>query len=208
MLEGRVECHLQQQVLGRGQPGELAAAGAAAFPEPPGVGGEEAGRRDDAAVELQDLAAARVAEGPRVVPARHLHEARLAQDRDRLRPALEGEEVHVGHRAVGLDVVDGLGEHHTLERQGAQAARLEEREAPGGEADLAEGANEQGSPPRAERLRDRLGPGRPLALDRREEEPGNSLIARGFGERGRGKALRKSLQPARGHEGAQQAPRF
>ncbi len=66
-----------------------------------------------------------------MVPAAHFNEARLAQDHDRLRPALEGEEVHVGHRAIGLDVVDRLGEHDALERQGAEAPRLEEREAPG-----------------------------------------------------------------------------
>ncbi len=75
-------------------------------------------------------------------------------------------------------------------------ARVEEREAPGGEADLAEGADEQRAPLGAERLDDRLGPGRPLALDRGEQQrrqlPDRSRLRRA---RARAKAVREE-QPA------------
>ena len=145
VLEGGVQRELQQQVLGRGQAAELAAAGAAPRPQAFRVEREEAGGGDDAAVQLHDPAAARVAEGPRVVAARHLGEARLAQRLDPLRPALEREHVHVRHRPVRLDVVDGLREDRPLQGQAADAARLEEPEGPRGEADLAERPHEVGA---------------------------------------------------------------
>ncbi len=160
-----MERELDEQVLGRGQAAELPAAGAAPRPQALGVEGEEAGGGDDAAVQLDDPVAAGVAEGPRVVAARHLGESRVAERRDRLRPALEREEVHVRHRAVGLHVVDRLREDRALQRQTPDAARLEEPEDPGGEADLAEGADEVGPPPGGEGLRDRGRPRRAVALD-------------------------------------------
>ena len=133
VLEGGVERELQQQVLGA-----RAAAGAGRgrrgcrAHSPSRVEGEEAGGRDDAAVQLHDPAPVGVAEGPRVVAARHLGEARLARAPPRASgEALEGEDVHVRHRPVRLDVVDRLREDHALERQAAHAARLEEREARG-----------------------------------------------------------------------------
>ena len=57
VLEGGVQRELQQQVLGRGQAAQLAAAGAAARPQALGVEREEAGGGDDAAVQLHDPAA-------------------------------------------------------------------------------------------------------------------------------------------------------
>ena len=209
MLEGGVQGELQQQVLGRGQAAQLAAAGAAARPEALRVEREEAGGGDDAAVQLHDPAAARVAEGPRVVAARHLDEARLAQRLDPLRPALEREHVHVRHRPVRLDVVDGLREDRSLQGQAADAARLERPERPRGEADLAERPHEVGAAAPRERLRERSGrPRRPVALDRAEQEPGKALIARGLRQLRRRDALRERREGAGGRQVPQQAPRL
>ena len=95
-------------------------------------------------MQLHDPVAAGVAEGPRVVAAGDLGEARLDEHRHRLGPALEREHVHVGHRPVRLDVVDRLREDRPLERQAPDAAGLEEPQRPGGEADLAERPDEEG----------------------------------------------------------------
>ena len=143
-----------------------------------------------------------------MVAARHLGEARVAERRDRLRPALEGEHVHVRHRAVRLHVVDRLGEGRALQRQAAHAPRLEEPEDAGGEADLAERPDEIGAPPVGEGLDDRGRPRRPIPLDHAEEQPGNSLIARGLRQLLGGDAVREGRERAGGGEVPQQGPRL
>ena len=208
MLEGGVQGELQQQVFGRGQSAQLAAADAAARPQALPVEREEAGGGDDAAVQLHDPAPARVAEGPRVVAARHLDEAGLAQRLDPLRPAFEREHVHVRHRPVRLDVVDGLREDRPLQGQAAEAARLEEPEGPRGEAHLAERPREVGAAPGHERLPERCRPVRPVALDRGEQKPGKALIARGLRQLRRRDVLGEGRKGAGGQEAPQQAPRL
>ncbi len=143
-----------------------------------------------------------------MVAARHLGEARLAERHDRLRPALQGEHVHVRHRAVRLHVVDRLGEGRALQGQAAQAARLEEREGAGGEADLAERPDEIGTPAIGEGRLDRGRPGRPVPLDHAEKQPGNSLIACGFRQLLGGDAVGEGRERAGGREVPQQGPRL
>ena len=208
MLEGGVQGELQQEVLGRGQAAELPAAGAAARPQAFRVEREEAGGGDDAAVQLHDPAAFGIAEGPRVVAARHLLEARLAQRLDPLWPAFEREHVHVRHRPIRLDIVDGLREDRPLQGQAADAARLEPPEHPRGEADLAERPHEVGAAAPRERLRERGRPRRPVALDGAEQEPGKALIARGLRQLRRRDALREGREGAGGRQAPQQAPRL
>ena len=170
VLEGGVQRELEQQVLGRRQPLELAPALAAPGPEALAVERKQPRRRHDAAVQLEDPAACGIAEGPGVVAPCHLGESRGDERSDAVAEALEGEQVDVRHGTVRLDLAQGLGDHRALHGQRPDPARLEQREAARREADLRQRAHEQRAALRDEGRQDRLGPGRPLALESPEEQ--------------------------------------
>ena len=208
VLEGGVEGELEQQVLGRGQHSQLAASLAPPGPEALAVERIEPRRRHDAPVQLEDPVPFGVAIGPRVIAARHLRESGMGERPRPVAEALEREQVDVRHRAVRFDAAHRLGEHGSLERQRPDPARLEQREPARGEADLPQRAHEQRAALRDERREDRLGPGRPLALERREQQRGRALLAGRREHRLCGEARWQRRQRSTNHELADEAPRF
>jgi hypothetical protein len=208
VLEGGVERELEQQVLRRGPAGELASPGAAPRPQPLRVEAEEAGGGDDAAVELDDPRPLGVAEDPRVVAAGHVREAGVAEGGERLLEPLEGEDVHVRHGAVRLDVVHRLREDGALEGQAPHPARAEDPEDAGGEADLGERPDEEEAALRAERPEKGLRPPRPLPLGRGEQQAAHPLLARGLGQRAGREAVREGRKSAGRRKLPQEAPRL
>ena len=175
-----MERQLQQQVLRRGQRAELAAPRAAARPEPLAVEREEPRRRHDAPVQLEDPVSHGIAEGPRVVAAHHLLEARGRERRRSVGETFEREDVDVRHGPLGFDAAHRLGEHGSLERQRPDPDRVEERQAAGGEAELSQRPHQERPALRGERRHDRSGPLRRLALERVEQQRHEALLARRF----------------------------
>jgi len=149
-----------------------------------------------------------VAIGPGVIAARHLRESRKGERLGRFRETLEREQIDVRHRAVGFDAAHRLGEHSPLERQRPDPARLEQREPARGEADLPQRAHQQRAAPRSERREDRLGPGRPLALERSEQQGARTLLAGRREHRLCGEARWERRQRPTNHELADEARRF
>jgi hypothetical protein len=88
------------------------------------------------------------------------------------------------------------------------APRGDEGDAARGERDLSERAHQQRAPFVREPRLEPGAPRRPLALDRREQQRRDALLARRFQHGGRGKVRRKRAECAMSHELAHVGPRF
>ena len=206
VLEGGVQRELQQQVFAGRQQRQLAAAGAPALPQRLAVEREQPRRGGHAAVQLQHEPGARLHQDPRVVRARLSREPGRAQGGRRVVPALEHEQVDVGHRPLRLEVVDGLGERHALERQRTDPREERSDAARAARAIWRSTSAEPFAPLEPERLEERPGPGGPLALERREEHAREPLLAGGREQLGRGGGAFGRGRRTLGHERSQQAP--
>ena len=208
VLERGVERELEQQVLDRRPGAQLASSQAAPLPEALGVERKQAGRRGDAPVQLDDPAPRGIAKRPRVIAAHHLDEARLPERRRGFGEALERQQVHVRHRPLRFDAVDGLGEHGALHRKRADALHGQELEAARGETDLREAAHQERPPLGDEHWLRLAGPARPLPLERGEQQRPETLLAGGPDHRLRRNVHRQGRERARDDPLAHVGPRF
>ena len=143
-----------------------------------------------------------------MVAARDLGEARLAQRRHGVLEALEHEHVDVGHRPLRLDAADRLRHDRALHGQRPDPARAEPLDAARGEGDLPECPHEKRAPLVGEPWLELGGPRRVLAIERREQQRRETLLASRF-EHGLGAEVRRQRGECAGnHELAHVGPRL
>jgi hypothetical protein len=207
-LEGGVQGELQQQVFGRRQHAQLTAPRAPPRPQALTVERVEPRRRDDTSVQLEDPVPGGVAERPGVIAARHLGKSRLGERGYAFGEALERDEVHVRHRAVGFDAAHRLGEDDSRERQRPDPTRLQQCESTRREAHLPQRAHEQRAALGHERGQDGFGPDGPLALERPQQQGREPLLSARREHRLGAEAQRQRRQRSTHHELAHEAPRL
>ena len=127
-------------------------------------------------MKLDDRARRGVKEGPSVIGLSQLGDASLLQQRDRLGPFGEHQQVNVRHGAMGHRVVEALGERGPLERQTTHPSRPEEILDPACGIELAHPKGEVLLLGPAERHARRAGPAGSLLAERLMKKPGQALL--------------------------------